>query len=436
MEIGIYVLCGVLIALMVVLIWRMAAIQREQQRALKRARETAEQQSREILSLNQALSETTQRLGAQSGELSERQDRLRDALDARLEAMRSSSEQQLGEVRAIVSEKLESRLDAMRTTSERQLSEMRSTVSDTLESRLNALRASNESQLGEVRAIVTKKLDARLNESFKLVNRQLADVHAGLGQMRELAGEFADLRRVLGGVKTRGVWGEMQLRSLLEEILAPGQYIENAAIPAGSQTRVEFAVRMPALDGEALLPIDSKFPQEDFLRLTEASTAGDPARIEACAAKLERSLADQAKMISEKYIRPPQTGDFAVMFLPVESLYAEAVRRPGLCERLQSQYRVLAAGPNTLAALLTSLRMGFRSVTLEQRSGEVLKLLASVRAEFAKYEESVANVRKRLQQTSEAIDAMDVRARKLSRSLRDISEEDAAPQRPPLEDSH
>lgn len=436
MEIGIYVLCGVLIALMVVLIWRMAAIQREQQRALKRARETAEQQSREILSLNQALSETTQRLGAQSGELSERQDRLRDALDARLEAMRSSSEQQLGEVRAIVSEKLESRLDAMRTTSERQLSEMRSTVSDTLESRLNALRASNESQLGEVRAIVTEKLDARLNESFKLVNRQLADVHAGLGQMRELAGEFADLRRVLGGVKTRGVWGEMQLRSLLEEILAPGQYIENAVIPAGSQTRVEFAVRMPALDGEALLPIDSKFPQEDFLRLTEASTAGDPARIEACAAKLERSLADQAKMISEKYIRPPQTGDFAVMFLPVESLYAEAVRRPGLCERLQSQYRVLVAGPNTLAALLTSLRMGFRSVTLEQRSGEVLKLLASVRAEFAKYEESVANVRKRLQQTSEAIDAMDVRARKLSRSLRDISEEDAAPQRPPLEDSH
>lgn len=427
MEIGIYVLCGVLIALMVVLIWRMAAIQREQQRALKRARETAEQQSREILSLNHALSETTQRLGAQSGELSERQDRLRDALDARLEAMRSSSEQQLGEVRAIVSEKLESRLDAMRTTSERQLSEMRSTVSDTLESRLNALRASNESQLGEVRAIVTEKLDARLNESFKLVNRQLADVHAGLGQMRELAGEFADLRRVLGGVKTRGVWGEMQLRSLLEEILAPGQYIENAAIPAGSQTRVEFAVRMPALDGEALLPIDSKFPQEDFLRLTEASTAGDPARIEACAAKLERSLADQAKMISEKYIRPPQTGDFAVMFLPVESLYAEAVRRPGLCERLQSQYRVLVAGPNTLAALLTSLRMGFRSVTLEQRSGEVLKLLAAVRTEFAKYEESVANVRKRLQQTSEAIDAMDVRARKLSRSLRDISEE-AGPQ--------
>ena len=190
--------------------------------------------------------------------------------------------------------------------------------------------------------------------------------------MHELAGEFSDLKKILGGVKTRGVWGEMQLRALLEQILAPDQYIENAAIPAGSQTRVEFAVRLPATDGEALLPIDSKFPQEDFLRLTEAS---DPVQTEACAARLERALAEQAKLISEKYIRPPQTSDFAVMFLPVESLYAEAVRRSGLCERLQVKYRVLVAGPNTLAALLTSLRMGFRTVTLERRSGEVLDLL-------------------------------------------------------------
>ena len=400
MEIGIIAACGVLAALVVALIWRTAAAQAEQRRALRRAREDAEQQSRAILLLNQALSETSQRLAAQAGELSERQDRLRDALDARLEAMRASSAQELGEVRSVVSEKLETRLDAM--------------------------RASNERQLGEMRAIVSEKLDARLSESFKLVNRQLADVHAGLGQMREMAGEFASLRKVLGGVKTRGVWGEMQLRALLEELLAPGQYLENAAIPAGSQTRVEVAVKLPASDGEALLPIDSKFPQEDFLRLTEAASAGDPALVESCAAKLERSLAEQAKAISTKYIRPPQTADFAVMFLPVESLYAEAVRRPGLCERLHNQYRVLVAGPNTLAALLTSLRMGFRSVTLERRSGEVLKLLAAVRAEFDRYAESVEAVRKRLQQTSEAVDAMDVRARKLARSLRDVAEEDGA----------
>lgn len=426
MEIGIIAACGVLAALVAALIWRTAAAQAEQRRALRRAREDAEQQSRAILLLNQALSETSQRLAAQAGELSERQDRLRDALDARLEAMRASSAQELGEVRAVVSEKLETRLDAMRASSERQLREMRSSVSDALENRLDAMRASNERQLGEMRAIVSEKLDARLSESFKLVNRQLADVHAGLGQMREMAGEFASLRKVLGGVKTRGVWGEMQLRALLEELLAPGQYLENAAIPAGSQTRVEFAVKLPASDGEALLPIDSKFPQEDFLRLTEAASAGDPALVESCAAKLERSLAEQAKAISTKYIRPPQTADFAVMFLPVESLYAEAVRRPGLCERLQNQYRVLVAGPNTLAALLTSLRMGFRSVTLERRSGEVLKLLAAVRAEFDRYAESVEAVRKRLQQTSEAVDAMDVRARKLARSLRDVAEEDGA----------
>ena len=210
----------------------------------------------------------------------------------------------------------------------------------------------------------------------------------------------------------------MQLRALLEQILAPDQYIENAAIPAGSQTRVEFAVRLPATDGEALLPIDSKFPQEDFLRLTEAA---DPVQTEACAVRLERALAEQAKLISEKYIRPPQTSDFAVMFLPVESLYAEAVRRSGLCERLQTKYRVLVAGPNTLAALLTSLRMGFRTVTLERRSGEVLDLLQEVRTEFARYEDASRILRQRLDQASSALDALDARSKSLNRRLQALA---------------
>ena len=424
MQTEVLILCGalaaLLTALLAVLLARTFAVQREQ----RRARKDAEAQSRAILLLNQSLEAAVERIDAQGGELSRRQDRLRDALDSRLDALREVNERQLGEVRSIVSERLETRLDAMRTTNERQLREMRSSVSGALETRLDALREANERQLGEVRSIVSEKLDARLSESFRTVNRQLADVHAGLGQMRELAGEFAGLRKVLGGVKTRGVWGEMQLRALLEEMLAPGQYLENAAIPEGSQTRVEFAVRLPALDGEALLPIDSKFPQEDFLRLTEASEAGDAARVEACAAALERALTEQAKAIGEKYIRPPQTADFAVMFLPVESLYAEAVRRRGLCERLQAKYRVMVAGPNTLAALLTSLRMGFRSVTLERRSGEVLKLLAAVRAEFARYEEAAANVRRRLRQTEEALEKMDVRARALSRQLRGVAEAD------------
>lgn len=359
---------AVLALLLTALLIALLIPQKSQRKTLNRLRQNAEQQSKAIHQLAQTLVATDARLG----EMTERQDRLRDALDQRM--------------------------DAMRRTNDQQLERMRETVSE--------------------------KLDARLNESFRTVNRQLADVHRGLGEMHELAGEFADLKKVLGGVKTRGVWGEMQLRSLLEQILAPGQYLENAAIPEGSQTRVEFAVRLPASDGEALLPIDSKFPQEDFLRLTQAE---DPAQTEACAAKLERALTEQARLISDKYIRPPQTADFAVMFLPVESLYAEAVRRDGLCERLQNRYRVLVAGPNTLAALLTSLRMGFRTVTLERRSGEVLSLLREVRTEFARYEEAAKLVRQRLEQTGAALDALDVRARSMGRRLREISEEDADP---------
>ena len=365
-------LLGALTAILLaaLLIFAASAL-RQQRKAMAKMRSNSDQQARAILLLNQSLSDTSRQISEQTNELSQRQDRLRDALDTRMDA----------------------------------------------------LRRSNERQLEQMRLTVTEKLDGRLNESFRTVNRQLADVHRGLGQMQELAGEFSDLKKVLGGVKTRGVWGEAQLRALLEQILAPGQYLENAAIPEGSQTRVEFAVRLPASDGEALLPIDSKFPQEDFLRLTDASASGDPAQVESCAAKLERALTEQAKLISEKYIRPPQTADFAVMFLPVESLYAEAVRRPGLCERLQSKYRVLVAGPNTLAALLTSLRMGFRTVTLRQRSGEVLKLLAEVRTEFDRYEEAVGVLRRRLEQTADALDALDNRTRRLGRQLREISED-------------
>ena len=353
-------IAAVLSLLIIVLIWRTAAAQKEQRRSMNRMRQQSEQQARAIMLLNQSLSNVT-----------EQQDRLRDTLDEKMDA----------------------------------------------------LKASNELRLDQMRETVNEKLDGRLSESFRTVNKQLADVHRGLGQMHELAGEFADLKKVLGGVKTRGIWGEMQLRALLEQTLAQNQYLENAAIPEGSQTRVEFAVRLPAADGEALLPIDSKFPQEDFIRLMDAVESGDPRQMELCGVRLERALTEQAKLISEKYIRPPQTSDFAVMFLPVESLYAEAVRRDGLCEKLQTRYRVLVAGPNTLAALLTSLRMGFRTVTLEKRSGEVLKLLSEVKLEFERYDEAVAAVHKRLEQTAEALDSLEQRSKKLSRKLKDISEE-------------
>ena len=358
---------------LVALAWllvRDALSRREQKKLAARLKRDSEQQARAILLLNQALSETAERVSAGTGELSERQDRLRDSLDRRMDS----------------------------------------------------LRRSNEETLEQLRSAVTDKLDRRLSESFQTVNRQLADVHRGLGQMHELAGEFSDIKKMLGGVKTRGVWGEAQLRALLEQLLAPGQYLENAAIPEGSQTRVEFAVRLPAADGEALLPIDSKFPQEDFLRLTEAAQSGDAAQTAACAARLERALREQAKQISTKYIRPPQTADFAVMFLPVESLYAEAVRIPGLCERLQNEYRVLVAGPNTLAALLTSLRMGFRTVSLERRSGEVLRALKKIQSEFEACKQSARQVRQRLAQAADALDALDARNRKFARALRELSD--------------
>ncbi len=343
-----------------------------QKRQYQRSRHDAEAQSRTLNGVCDAVEELGRRMSETTAELSRRQDRLRDSVDNRLEAMRRS----------------------------------------------------NEAQLTEMRDAVSGKLDARLNESFRTVNRQLADVHEGLGQMRAFADDFSTLKKMLGGVKTRGIWGEIQLGALLGEMLSADQYIVNAAIPAGSQTRVEFALRMPAADGELLLPIDSKFPQEDYLRLIEAANDGDAERAEKCAASLERALTEQAKLIAEKYIRPPQTVDYAIMFLPVESLYAEAVRRNGLCERLQSKYRVLLAGPNTLSALLTSLKMGFRSVTLEKKSAEVLRLLSQVRAEFDAYETAAEGVRKRLEQTRDALDQMDVRSRKLQRALRNLDSVD------------
>ncbi len=293
-----------------------------------------------------------------------------------------------------------------------------------LDERMELLSQANDRKLEQMRETVSEKLDGRLNESFQVVNSQLANVHRGLGEMRELSLGVADLRKMLGSVKTRGVWGEVQLRTLLEQMFAPGQYVENAAIPAGSQTRVEFALRMPtAGTEEALLPIDSKFPQEDYLRLTEAVASGNSALAEKCAMQLERAVLEQAKLIRDKYIHPPQTADFAVMFLPTESLYAEVARRNGLIERIQSRFRVLVSGPATLCALLTSLQMGFRTCTLERRSGEVLKMLEVMKQDFARFDESIQRARQRLAQTEAELDGLESRARKIMRTMNSLEGE-------------
>lgn len=291
-------------------------------------------------------------------------------------------------------------------------------LSGALDARMEALTRQNEAKLTEMRREVGEKLDGRLSESFRVVNGQLADVHRGIGEMRELAANVTDLKKVLGNVKTRGTWGETQLRSILLQLFSPEQFIENAAIPEGSATRVEFALKLPDRErGVTLLPIDSKFPQEDYVRMVDAEAAGDAPLRERCARQLERALLEQAKTIAEKYIRPPQTADFAVMFLPSEGLYMQAACCAGLIERIQTKHRVLVAGPSTLCALLTSLQMGFRSSELEKRSSEVLELFDEMRAEFARFQESVARVRQRLDQAQSEMDAVENRARRISKKL-------------------
>ena len=318
---------------------------------------------------------------------------------------------------------MEERLNAVSALNENRLEQMRRT----LDERLDALARLNDQKLEQMRRTVSEKLEStlenRLGQSFRLVNEQLARVHKGLGEMQTLAQGVGDLKKVLTNVKTRGVWGEVRLRALLEDALSPGQYLENAQVRPGTQERVEFAIRLPAADGEgALLPVDSKFPQEDYLRLVDAAQSGDAEGVRAARKQLENAVREQARRIREKYVAPPVTTDYAVLFLPVESLYAEVARADGLLESLQNTCRVLVAGPSTFAALLTSLQMGFRTVALQKRSGEVLELLSAVQEEFQKYGEAVRKARTRLEQATGDLDFIDTRARALGRKLRDVGE--------------
>ena len=324
---------------------------------------------------------------------------------------------------------MEDRLNAVSALNENRLEQMRRT----LDERLDAIARLNDQKLEQMRRTVSEKLEStlenRLGQSFRLVNEQLARVHKGLGEMQTLAQGVGDLKKVLTNVKTRGVWGEVRLRALLEDSLSPGQYQENAQVRPGTQERVEFAIRLPAADGEgALLPVDSKFPQEDYLRLVDAAQSGDAEGVRAARKQLENAVREQARRIREKYVAPPVTTDYAVLFLPVESLYAEVARADGLLESLQNTCRVLVAGPSTFAALLTSLQMGFRTVALQKRSGEVLELLSAVQEEFQKYGEAVRKARTRLEQATGDLDFIDTRARALSRKLRDVGDAPALPE--------
>lgn len=295
-----------------------------------------------------------------------------------------------------------------------------------VEARLGAIQNDNAVKLEEMRRTVDEKLHAtleqRLGESFKLVSDRLEQVHRGLGEMQTLAAGVGDLKRVLTNVKTRGTWGEVQLSALLEQLLTSEQYAANVATRPGAGERVEFAVRLPGKDDgtPVWLPIDAKFPVEDYHRLLDAQERGDLGAVEEAAKALENRLKAEARTIREKYVEPPHTTDFAILYLPTEGLYAEALRRPGLPETLQRDWRVNLAGPTTLAAMLNSLQMGFRTLAIEKRSAEVWAVLGAVKTEFGKFGEALAHTRKKLEEASNSIGKAETRTRVLSRRLREV----------------
>ena len=299
------------------------------------------------------------------------------------------------------------------------------------EEKINDLRLENERQLTEMRRTVddrlSESLDKKLDQSFAQVSERLESVYKGLGEMHSLASGVGDLKKVLTNVKTRGIWGEMQLGNLIRQTLAPGQYEENVAVVPGSQERVEFAVCLPDKSGRMVyLPVDSKFPQEDYIRLTEASQNGDAAGAETARKALSQRLRAEAKKISDKYIAPPNTTDFAIMFLPVEGLYAEALQTPELIETLQRDYRVVIAGPGTFSAMLNALQMGFRTMAIEKRSGEVWHLLGEIRNDFTRFAEMLENTRRRLDQAGESIDSAVTRSRTIQRKLSSLETDSPA----------
>jgi len=309
-----------------------------------------------------------------------------------------------------------------------QLTLMQKSIGDTLNQQLQQLQKSNADKLDEMRRTVDEKLqttlEKRLSESFKQVAERLEQVHNGLGQMQKLADGVGSLQRVLTNVKTRGMFGEVQLEALLEQVLTIEQYAKQVETKPRSNQRVDFAIRFPGrggADGEPVwLPIDAKFPREDYERLLDAQDRADGVAAELSAKALEVRIRTEAKSIAESYLAPPHTTDFAILFLPTEGLYAEVLRRPGLMDSLQRDYRVTLAGPTTLLAMLNSLHMGFRTLALEQQASEVWKVLGAVKTEFERYGDWVEKVREQVQKAADTLDRADTRSRQMRRALKNV----------------
>ena len=376
-------------------------VERELRQEMARARQeaaTAARGDREEQA--QSLDRLTKALSAQVGQLGTLQGQQLEAFAAQLARLTQSNEQRFEQLRLAI------------------------------EARLGAMQADNASKLEEMRKTVDEKLHAtleqRLGDSFKLVSERLELVHKGLGEMQTLAAGVGDLKKVLTNVKTRGTWGEVQLEALLDQVLTAEQYEKNVITRPNSNERVEFAIRLPGREmggndkQPVWLPIDAKFPMEDYQRLIEAQERADPVAVELAAKALELRLRLEAKTIRDKYVEPPFTTDFAILYLPTEGLYAEVLRRPGLADGLQRDFRISIAGPTTLAALLNSLQMGFRTLAIEKRSSEVWGVLGAIKTEFGKFGEALDATRKKLEQATKSIESAGIRTRQIERKLKGV----------------
>jgi DNA recombination protein RmuC len=339
-----------------------------------------------------------------------------ESLGNRFQGLNQSVSDHLSEMR----KSIDARLSSLRDSLEKSSTELRKTV----DGKLTEIRDDNATKLEKMRATVDEKLQStlekRLGESFNLVNERLEAVHKGLGEMQQLANGVGDLKRVLTNVKTRGGWGEIQLGQLISDMLAPNQYEENVAVIKGSAARVEFAIKVPVDGGYTWLPVDAKFPKEDYERLVDAAEKADKESVEKASKQLEITLKGCAKTIAEKYIKTPDTTDYAVLYLPTEGLFAEIARKPGLTEFIQQNYRVVVAGPTTFSAVLTSLQLAFRTLAIQQRGDEVWKVLGSTKAEFSKFGDVIDKVNKKITEAGNQLEQVGVRSRAIERSLSSV----------------
>ena len=445
---GLTILSVVNFVFIVLVFIRLIAIQKD--KAAQLGKEDFHSLRDEVLRSKQEIRDEVVKTQTTTTNLTTQVEGMRNTVDKRFQTLQQGVETRLDKIRETVTNQLQSTTETLVNTvsefgkaQDTQLGNVTKAISDltesnetriekvrtTVDSRLQAMQESNEDKLDKMRKTVDEKLQSklekRLGESFNQVSKQLDEVHRGLGEMRELATGVGDLKRVLANVKTRGIWGEVQLGSLLEDVLTSDQYSSNVQINDNSREAVEYAVRLPGNDDDpdacVWLPIDSKFPLADYERLVETSEAADKKETDKASATFLKTVDSKARTISEKYVVPPKTTDFAIMFLPTEGLYAEVLRSAGQVERLLN-HRVIVAGPTTLAAILMSLRVGFRTLAIEKRSSEVWDVLAAVKTEFGKYAGVMDKLGKQLATASKTVDATGTRTRAIERRLRKVEE--------------